>query len=244
MSTLYEDLKTLRLHYTAENLDAVTETWGGSKYTPLEILTKLTELELVEKSQRSTNRRLRSAKLGSFRQIAEFEWGWPEAIDKEQIERLLKLDFLEFKRNVILAGAQGLGKSMIAKNIGYQAVLKGKSVLFTTTSRMILDLGSQDGNQALQKALKRYESPDLLIMDELGYLSFDCKAADFIFEIVNRRYEEGSIIMTTNLAFKDWGTIFPGAACLTALVDRLTHNAELVKVLGKSYRMKETLGKK
>ena len=243
MDNLSEDLKILRLHYTAENKDHLIKNWESESTSPGDILQKLTELELVEKSRRSTDRRLRSAKLGTFKQMANFDWSWPEGINHNQVEKILKLDFMDSKRNVILGGAQGLGKSMIAKNLGYQAVMKGKTVLFTTASKMILDLGSQEGNLALQRALKRYESPDLLILDELGYLSFDCKAADFIFEIVNRRYEQGSMVITTNLAFRDWGNVFPGAACLTALVDRLTHNAEIVKLTGKSFRMKESVDK-
>lgn len=243
-SNLSNDLKALRLHYTAENQSQLIRNWENEFATPTMILQKLTELELVEKCRRSTDRRLRAAKLGSFKQMADFDWSWPDELNHNQIEKILKLDFLDSKRNVILGGAQGLGKSMIAKNLGYQAVMRGKTVLFTTASKMILDLGSQEGNLALQRAFKKYETPDLLILDELGYLSFDCKAADFIFEIVNRRYEQGAMVITTNLAFRDWGNVFPGAACLTALVDRLTHNAEIVKLTGKSFRMKESTEKK
>ena len=145
------------------------------------------------------------------------------------------------RENLIIAGSQGLGKTMIAKNIGYQAAIKGQRVHFTTASQLVLDLNSRrDSHIEFKKALKRFTGPDLLIIDELGYLSYDCQAADTIFEIINRRYETGSIIITTNLPFKDWSTIFPGANCLSAMIDRLTHHLKIVTIERPSFRLAES----
>lgn len=170
----------------------------------------------------------------------EFNWAFPKYIDRGLIEDCLKGGFISQRKNIILAGAQGLGKTMIAKNIAFQAVMQGKTALFTTASQMVMTLKGFDNQIDLNRGLKRYMHPDLLVIDELGYLSYDHTAADLIFEIINRRYETGSIVITTNLAFKDWNTIFPGAACLTALIDRLTHHLKMVKIEGESYRLNES----
>ena len=142
------------------------------------------------------------------------------------------------------AGPQGLGKTMIARNLGHFAVMSGYTCLFTTASVLAIDLGAQESRHALQRRLKHYESRDLLIIDEIGYLSFDCKAADFIFEIVNRCYEKSAICISTNLVFKDWTQVFPGAPCVTAMIDRLTHHAKIIKIAGDSHRLRETKAKK
>ena len=127
----------------------------------------------------------------------------------------------------VLVAAQGLGKTMLARNIVHAAVLQGYSALFIEASRMLLDLGAQDSARSLERRLRHYTRPALLCIDEVGYLSFGARAADLLFEVVSRRYEQKSIVITTNLAFSDWPTIFPNASCVTALIDRLTHHAEM-----------------
>lgn len=242
--TLYDELAELRLHYLSQNLDSFVHQAESSKAGPREMLARMVELELVERSRRSTDRRLKEAKLGRFQPLQDFDWGWPEEIDRTAIEALFSPEFLADRKNVILAGAQGLGKTMIARNLGHYAVMQGYSCLFTTASALVLDLGGLDSRLALQRRLRQYESRDLLIIDEVGYQSFDCRAADFIFEIVNRRYEKSGICISTNLAFKDWGQVFPGAPCVTAMIDRLTHHAKIIKIKGDSYRVRDTKAKK
>jgi len=242
--TLYDELSELRLHYLAQNLDSFVDQAESAKTSPKDILSRMAELELVERSRRSTDRRLKEAKLGRFQPIQDYDWQWPKEIDRSAIEALFTKDFLESRKNVILAGAQGLGKTMIARNLGHYAVMSGYTSLFTTASALAIDLGAQESRHALQRRLKHYESRDLLIIDEIGYLSFDCKAADFIFEIVNRRYEKSAICISTNLAFKDWTQVFPGAPCVTAMIDRLTHHAKIIKIAGDSHRLRETKAKK
>lgn len=235
------DLKSLRLSYLAENLNSFISGCDSEKMKAEAIIRKIVELEIVEKSQRGAERRVRQAKLGRFRRVSEFDWNWPDKIDRNKLEKMLKCDFISQKRNVILAGPQGLGKTMFAKNIGHLAAVSGKTVLFTSASNMVMNLKAQSSPADINRILKKYVSPELLILDELGYLSYDCQAADLIFEIINRRYENSSIVISTNLAFKDWNSIFPGAACLTAMIDRLTHHVEIVKFDGKSYRLKESI---
>jgi len=235
--TLSEQLTQLKLTYLANNLDSFIT--GQKKASAREVITRMADLELIEKSSRTTERRLKAAKLGTFKKMSDFEWDWPKEVNRRLIEELMGCDFIGSSKNIILAGAQGIGKSMIARNLAWNAVLKGETALFTTASRMILDLGAQESNAALQRCLAKYEKPKLLVVDEVGYLSYDTKSADYIFEIVNRRYEKGSIVMTTNLAFKDWHKVFPGAPCVTAMIDRLTHHADIIKISGSSFRSKE-----
>ena len=141
--------------------------------------------------------------------MADFDWGWPEGIERGLVESLLGLGFMKEPANVILAGTEGLGKSMIAKNIGYSAVMNGHNVLCVETAAMITDLTSLDSPRLLNTRLKRYTAPDLLILDEFGYLSYETRSADILFEIINRRYEKGSIVITTNMPFTEWPKIFP-----------------------------------
>ena len=239
---LIEQLTQLKLSYLANNLDSFLDR--QKKSSPREVVARLAELELIEKSARGTERRLKATKLGAFKKMSDFDWSWPTKLDRALIENLLNCEFIESSKNIVLAGAQGLGKSMLARNLAWNAALKGQTALFTTASRMILDLGAQESNAALHRCLMKYEKPKLLVIDEIGYLAFDNKSADYIFEIVNRRYEKSSIVMTTNLAFKDWHQVFPGAPCVTAMIDRLTHHADIIKFEGPSYRTKEASSKK
>jgi len=176
--------------------------------------------------------------------MKDFDWNWPKEADRKVIEGLFSCDFVEARQNIILASPQGLGKTMIAKNLAQQSAMCCFSVLYTTASAMVIDLGAQENKSSLQRRLRYYESRDLLVLDEIGYLAFDNRAADFVFEIVNRRYEKGSVVITTNLAFKDWGQIFPGAPCVTAMIDRLTHHAKIIKINGDSYRLRESKSRK
>lgn len=236
---LENKLAELRLHYLAEHgVDFVAEA-TKNRWGPQPIVENLVDRELDERHRRSVERRLGDARIGQFRPMADFDWSWPRHVDRELIERLLALDFLRAKENVIFAAPQGLGKTMIAKNVAHAAVIAGHTVLFTTAGAMLLDLGQQDGPRALQARFRRYTAPRLLVVDEVGYLSYDTRAADLLFEVVTRRYESGSIVLTTNLAFKDWPHHFPGAGCVTAMIDRLTHHAEIVSIDGDSYRLRE-----
>ncbi|MCP4379286.1 MAG: ATP-binding protein, partial [bacterium] len=136
-------------------------------------------------------------------------------------------------------GPNGVGKSTIARNIAHQAVLQGHNVLFTGASQMLNELAAQDGDGALKRRLAQYARPHLLAIDEVGYLSYSNRHADLLFEIVSRRYEERSTLITTNRPFQEWSEVFPNAACVVSLVDRLVHHSEIITIEGESYRLKE-----
>ena len=195
--------------------------------------------ESAERAHRSLERRLREAHLGRFKPLADFDWSWPKECDRSAIEELMSLQFLSDASSVVLFGTNGVGKTMIALNIAHQAVLQGHTALFTTAGQMLGELAALDSDSALRRRLQHYAAPDLLLIDEVGYLSYSNRHADMLFELISRRYLHKSTIVTTNRRFADWGEVFPNAACVVSLVDRLMHRAEVVRIEGDSYRQKE-----
>jgi DNA replication protein DnaC len=233
---LSTQLTALGLHWAGEQLDDIIALATKNRWGAVELLGHVAEQESKERARRSMERRHARAKLGRFGSMADFDWAWPTRIDRPAVEAALKLDFLTERRNLVLVAPQGLGKTMIAQNIAHQAVVAGHTALFTTASQLLLDLGSQDSPRALDRRLKHYAHVSLLVVDEVGYLSYDARNADLLFQIVARRYEEKSLVLTTNLPFGDWATIFPNAACATALIDRIVHHADIISIEGKSFR--------
>jgi DNA replication protein DnaC len=198
-------------------------------------------LEEGARRRRSLERRMRSARLGDFKPMADFDWSWPKKLDRDLVEEALRLDFFAEAANVILVGPNGVGKTMIAQNIAHLAVLSGRSVRMTTASALLVDLAAQDSTAGLMRRMRRYTNPALLLIDELGYLSSTAKHADLLFEVVTRRYQERrSIVLTTNKPFAEWGEVFPSAACVVTLVDRLIHRSEIIHLDGESYRKHES----
>ncbi len=222
----------LRLHGLQRHWQELAE-----EHYPL--LSTLLSWEFDERQQRSLERRLNSAKLGRFKPLNEFNWQWPTKIDSQAIHELMQLDFLTEARNIILIGSNGVGKSTVAQNLGYQAVMQGHTVVFTTAANMLSDLAAQDGDNALRRRLKHYTRPQLLVIDEIGYLSYSNRHADLLFEIINRRYEQNAIVVTTNRPFSEWNEVFPNASCVVSLIDRLVHHSQVIAIEGDSYRMKE-----
>ena len=204
-----------------------------------EWIKSVVEIEEAERARRSLERRVRRSKLGSFKMICDFDWTWPSKIDRDLVTDILRLDFLTEAANIVLVGPNGVGKTTIAQNIAHQALLAGHTVLRTTASEMLNDLAAQDSSSALQRRLRRYITPGLLVLDEVGYLSYDSHHADLLFEVTSRRHQKKPIVITTNRPFAEWDEVFPNASCVTALVDRLLHKAEIVAIEGDSYRAKE-----
>jgi DNA replication protein DnaC len=197
------------------------------------------EIEEEERRRRSHQYRIDNAKLGAFKPIADFDWAHPTKVDRRQIEGLFDLSFMQDRENIVIVGPNGLGKTMIAQNLAYEAVVRGQAVRFVASSDMLNDLASVDGS-ARRLRLKRYTHPKLLAVDEVGYLRYDTRHADLLYEVVRQRYEAGRpIIVTTNKAFAEWNQVFDSAACVVTLVDRLCHRAEIVELDGESYRAKE-----
>ena len=199
----------------------------------------LLQWEENERSERGLENRLKSARIGRFKPLTNFDWNWPKKCDREAIEEFMQLSFMNEAINIILCGPNGVGKSTIAKNLAHQAVIRGHTALFVTAGDMLRELDSQDGDNALQRKLKYYAQPKLLVIDEVGYLSYSNRCADLLFEIISRRYHEKSTVITTNKPFSEWGEIFPNAACVVSLIDRLVHRSEISSIEGESFRLKE-----
>jgi DNA replication protein DnaC len=236
---LVDALRLIGLRHTAETLDDIVALATKRRWGPTQLLEHVAELEQAERAQRSLERRVDRSHLGRFRSMADFDWAWPSHIDRELVDAVLQLSFLPDARNVVLVAPQGLGKTMIAQNIVHAALLAGHSALFVTASQLLLDLGAQESTRALDRRLRFYASRSLLCIDEIGYLSYDTRNADLLFQVVSRRYERRSLVMTTNLAFAEWATVFPNAACTTALIDRVVHHADIIAIEGESYRKRE-----
>ena len=232
-------IASLGLAWLAANLSDLIALATKKRWGPQQLLEHFIEQEHAERNRRGLERRMARSRIGSFKSIADYDWNWPKSIDRPAVESALRLEFLPDARNIVLVAPQGLGKTMIAQNIAHSGVLAGQSVLFTTASQMLLDLSAQDSPRTLELRLRHYCNVGLLVLDEVGYLSYDGRNADLLFQVVSRRYEKRSIVLTTNLAFRDWGTIFPNAACTTALIDRLVHRADIIAIEGESYRKRE-----
>ncbi|NJK88745.1 MAG: ATP-binding protein [Verrucomicrobiae bacterium] len=240
MTDLAQPLRSLGLRGVAEQLDDLITHATEKRLSPRQVIEQLVQVETSDRAQRSLDRRLARSKIGRFKPMADFDWAWPTRIDRDLVEAALGLSFIDGARNVILVAPHGLGKTMIAQNIAQQAILRGASVIFTTASQLLLDLSGTESARGLDRRLKHYGSVGLLCIDEIGYLPYDNRNADLLFQLVNRRYEKRSLVLTTNLAFSDWPTIFPNATSATALIDRVVHHADIIPIEGSSYRLRES----
>lgn len=237
--TIRIDIEDLKEQARKLKLHGLLAHWDELNDDQLLLIRDLLQWEAVERKKRGLERRMDQAHLGAFKPLVDFDWDWPTQCDRGAVSDMLQLEFIPDATNIILMGPNGIGKSTIAQNIAHHAVLQGHSALFVSAAQMLGDLTSQDGDNALRRRLKYYTKPEVLVLDEIGYLSYSTRHADLLFEIISRRYESKPTIVTTNKAFAEWGEVFPNASCVVSLVDRLIHHSELIVLEGESYRMKE-----
>ena len=231
------NLQSLRERAAALRFYGVLAHW--SEVATADWLAPLVQWEEEERARRSLERRLTDAHIGRFKPLADFDWAWPKRCDRGSVESLMELNFIAEAANVVLVGNNGVGKSMLARNVAHQALIRGHTVRFTKAGELLGDLAALDSDAALRRRLRHYAAPDLLVIDEIGYLSYSNRHADLLFELVSRRYETKSTLVTTNKSFAEWSTVFPNAACVVSLVDRLVHHSEVIAIEGQSYRLKE-----
>jgi DNA replication protein DnaC len=233
-------LKELQLVWPQQHYEKLAEEAARENWTPADYLRRLLEGECLRRRDNRIQRRIRSAHIPVIKTLDTFNWSWPKKINRAQIQNLFRLAFLADHGNVIFLGGVGLGKTHLASALGYAACLQGHLVLFTTAINMINTLSAAQAEHRLKTELKKYIVPSLLVLDEVGYLPIDKQGADLLFQVISARYECGSIVLTTNKAFKQWSSIFNNDSTLTsAVLDRLLHHAEPVMIEGASYRMKE-----
>lgn len=242
LSELDEQLNYLKLNSIRENYEPLAKQAAQKQWTHVQYLSELIQEQTNQRHDRAIERRISQARFPQIKTLEQFKWSWPKKINQQQVQNLFRLKFIENKSNVVLLGGVGLGKTHLATALGYEACLKGYSVLFSTAIDTINTLVAAQSAGRLKQELTKYLKPELMILDELGYLPIDKTGADLLFQIISHRYEHGSLIITTNRAFKNWPEIFNNDSTLTsALLDRLLHHTETVIIEGKSYRMKEII---
>lgn len=240
-STLAQNLRTLTLTYMAEHATNAAAEAARSGHGHLVYLERLIAAEIAARHDRSITRRLAAARFPVLKTMAGWNWAWPTKINRMQFEHLLQLGFLESHTNVILLGPTGVGKTHLACALGHAACLQRHHVLYASAIDVVNRLSAAHAVSQLASEIKRYTAPRLLILDELGYLPLDKRGGELLFQIISKRYEAGSTIITTNIAFKAWPAIFAGDATMTsALLDRLLHHAETLVIEGDSYRSTKT----
>ena len=237
---LERDLAELKLLEIARTYREVLDEAARNGTSLVEVLATLFGMEQTARQQRALQRRLLEARLPKLKTVAEYDFSFPKRISKAAILRLFDCDFIARHGCAVLIGPTGTGKTHLLTALGYTAAERGYSVRHTRAVDMINHLTTAQINGLLGKALKTYVRPSLLLLDELGYLPIDKRGADLLFQVVAARYESGSIVLTTNRPFREWGALFDVDNTLaTALIDRLMHHGEAIVIQGASYRMKD-----
>jgi DNA replication protein DnaC len=239
---LRQQLAYLKLPFMQEHVEDLIRQAATDGWSHVEFLRRLVEGEAALHQDRARARRIRQARFPVLKTLEQFDFTWPVKINRLAVRNLFRLTFIEDKANSILIGGVGLGKSHLAIALGYAACEAGFRVRFTTAIDVINTLSAAHNAGRFDAELRKYTRPDLLVMDELGYLPIDKHGANLLFQIISQRYERGAIVLTTNKAFKHWPSIFNNDSTLTsAILDRVLHHAETLVIEGKSYRMKDRI---
>jgi DNA replication protein DnaC len=244
MSHKHDDLpqmlRYLNLAFVAQHYESMAQEAARDHLSHRDYLHRLLSGEAAARYERSVQRRLKRARLPVLKTLEQFNWSWPAKVNRTQIQELFRLRFIEQPTNVVFIGGVGLGKTHLAIALAHTACLQDVSVLFASAVDIVNNLSAAQATNALPRALKQYLLPRLLVIDELGYLPMDKRGADLLFQVISARYERGSIIITTNTAYKQWPRVFNNDATITsAVLDRLLHHCETITLEGKSYRMKD-----
>ena len=230
-------LGVLKLPFMLEHHQALAQAAVDKHWSHLEYLTELINGEAAARDDRRVSRCIIQARFPVLKTLDQFDWNWPTKINRLMIQNLFHLDFVKQHANVVFVSGTGLGKSHLMTALGHAACQKGHSVLFTGAIEIVNALSEAQASGSVKRALNHYIKPQVLCIDELGYLPIDKFGADCLFQILSHRYERGSTLITTNRVYKQWATIFNNDAVLTsALLDRLLHHVETVRIEGKSYR--------
>lgn len=236
-NNLEEILDFLHLPVSLKNYKSVLDIAGKENLSHQEFLLRLLSLESCAKFERQTQARIIQAKFPQIKTLDTFDFNFPASIPKQKILSAAELSFIDKAEGLVFIGPTGVGKTHLANAIGHKAASSGIKTLYTRAIDMINHLSASQADHSLHRAMKFYSSPRLLVIDEVGYLPFDKQGSDHFFNVISSRYEKGSVILTTNRPFKDWGKIFHDNTVASAVIDRLVHHSEVIKIEGASYRV-------
>ena len=240
LTDLQEKLEYLKLTHLRDNIGEMSNEAARRQMSALDFFASAVAAEVEVKRDRAMARRVKQAHFPYLKTLDAFDWTHPKKINRDMVRHLFNLEFVKNKRNAAFLGAPGLGKTHLALALAHQACLDGCSVRFDTAINIInrLEAASQAGT--FVAAMRAYTGPDLLCIDEIGFLPIDQRGANLLFQVISGRYETGSIILTSNRAFAKWAEIFNNDSTITsAILDRLLHHCDVVAIEGPSYRMKK-----
>jgi DNA replication protein DnaC len=238
MDDLHNGLTRLKLRHTRESLDEYFRIAAARNPNHLDFLRMVIAEEVAARDETQYVKRLRAARFPSRKTFDEFDFSFQPTLPKQEILELKSLRFMDRHENVILLGPPGLGKTHLAIALGYEAVLRGKSVLFTSAQELVDNLYAALADGTVKQRLKSLSKFDLIVCDELGYLPMDDVAGNHLFQVVSQAYERQSLIITSNRPFQEWGEFFPNTSLASATLDRLLHHNHIFTFRGESYRMK------